>query len=87
MPICSETLLRANPTCPVLNEVFREGTEPQTECPIFHGFPPPDGEEPGEPDEPTSGDLIPSPDGMTGEEWWEAYEAWLKHGDEWPEGP
>lgn len=34
--VCSETGLRAGPTCPSYSEVFLRGTEPTLECPRWH---------------------------------------------------
>jgi len=91
--ICSETLLRANPTCPSFTELFIEGTVPEEECPIFHAplEPPeePPAEPPEEPGEPGAGPEEPGPvDTPVWQQWFdEVRKAWERDGEDWPEGP
>jgi membrane carboxypeptidase/penicillin-binding protein len=92
--ICSETHLRANPTCPAFTELFIEGTEPFEFCPIFHGLEPP-GEPPGDTPGETPGETEPGitpeetgEDVPTWKEWFDQIrEAWEREGEEWPDGP
>jgi penicillin-binding protein 2D len=95
--VCTETWLAANATCPTVTEVFIQGTQPTTVCPIWHADVPPPGPPPGDDDDDDDDDdepgWAPGPGDIDidipGWRRWfeEAREAWQREGEDWPLGP